>query len=161
MLNQCVLFLPVCSHFSFSACAGINGLMVFFPDRLHGAVDFMVGGLAAKGWSQFHVLYPYSIAGVLLAFTLAKKLNILQLGDEMSTSLGLNVERARFFLIAVSSLLAASAVSVVGLLGFVGLIVPHMTRLIIGSVFKIFTTGKCFVRSSAFNALRYICSYNY
>jgi iron complex transport system permease protein len=59
-------------------------------------------------------------------------LNILILGDEAAASLGLNVERARLILLATSALLAAAAVSVAGLLGFVGLIVPHIVRMILG-----------------------------
>ncbi|NSW91379.1 MAG: iron ABC transporter permease [Firmicutes bacterium] len=113
--------------------AGINALMIFFPDRVHGVVSFMVGGLAAKTWKHFNILWPYTVAGLSIALILSQKLNILMLGDEVATSLGLKVERTRMCFIALASLLAASAVSIVGLLGFVGLIVPHMTRLIIGS----------------------------
>ncbi len=113
--------------------AGINALMIFFPDRVHGAIWFMVGGLAARTWKHFFVLWPYTAAGFATALLISQKLNILMLGDEMATNLGLKVERVRAGFIILASLLAASAVSVVGLLGFVGLIVPHMTRLIIGS----------------------------
>jgi iron complex transport system permease protein len=113
--------------------AGINGLMIFYPDRVHGVVGFMVGGLAARTWKHFHILWPYTLVGLVLSVILSQKLNILALGDETATSLGLRVEKTRMTFIALASLLAASAVSVVGLLGFVGLIVPHITRQIIGS----------------------------
>lgn len=116
--------------------AGINALMIFFPDRVHGVVGFMVGGLAARTWKHFYLLWPYTLAGFALAVISARKLNVLMLGDDIATSLGVCVERTRLFFIAISSLLAASAVSIVGLLGFVGLIVPHMSRLIIGSDHK-------------------------
>ena len=116
--------------------AGINALLVFYPDRVHGVVWFMVGGLAARTWKHFHILWPYTLGGLCTAFLLTQKLNILMLGDEVATGLGLKVERTRMVLIGLASLLAATAVSVVGLLGFVGLIVPHMTRLIIGSDHK-------------------------
>lgn len=82
------------------------------------------------------MLWPYAILGTALAILFSRKLNILMLGDEMATSLGVHVECTRMMYIAISSLLAASAVSVVGLLGFVGLIVPHMARLIIGSDYR-------------------------
>ena len=113
--------------------AGINALMIFYPDRVHGVIWFMVGGLAARTWKHFYILWPYTLIGVSAALILPQKLNILMLGDEIAISLGLRVERTRMIFIALASLLAASAVSVVGLLGFVGLIVPHITRLIIGS----------------------------
>lgn len=116
--------------------AGINTLMTFFPDRVVGVIGFMVGGLSARTWIHFNTLWPYAIIGIVGSLILAKKLNVLMLGDEVATSLGLNVEATRLIFIVLASLLAASAVSVVGLLGFVGLIVPHISRLIIGSDFK-------------------------
>jgi iron complex transport system permease protein len=116
--------------------AGINALLIFFPDRVHGVVDFMVGSLAAKTWKHFKMLWPYALSGAVLVMLLSRRLNILMLGDEIAAGLGIHVERTRVMFIAVSSLLAASAVSVVGLLGFVGLIVPHMARLIVGSDYR-------------------------
>lgn len=113
--------------------AGINALMILFPDRVHGVVSFMVGGLAARTWKHFHILWPYTLIGTAAAMVMSPKLNVLMLGDEIAVSLGVRVERTRTALIALASLLAASAVSIVGILGFVGLIVPHITRLIIGS----------------------------
>jgi iron complex transport system permease protein len=113
--------------------AFINALMVFFPDRVSGVVDFMVGGLSGRSWKHVAILWPYCAAGTLGALAFSKHLNILALGDEVATSLGIDVERTRATLIALSSLLAGAAVSVAGLLGFVGLIAPHMMRLVIGS----------------------------
>ncbi len=113
--------------------ACINALLIFFPERVSGVVDFMVGSLTARGWKHVRMLWPYTLAGVAVAFCMAQRLNILSLGDETATGLGLNVERTRFLLIAISSILAAAACSVAGLLGFVGLIVPHIMRTIIGS----------------------------
>ena len=110
--------------------------MTFFPDKVAGVIGFMVGGLSATTWSQVKLLFPYAVVGVFLTMLIPNKLNILMLGDEVATGLGLNVERTRFSFIVLSSLLAGSAVSVVGLLGFVGLIVPHMARLFIGSDYR-------------------------
>ena len=116
--------------------AGISALMIFYSDRVHGALMWMVGGLSARSWPQVEIIYPYTILGVVLAFLGAKHLNILQLGDEIAKGLGLRVELTRIALTAVASILAASAVSVVGLLGFVGLIVPHAARLLVGSDYR-------------------------
>ena len=82
------------------------------------------------------MIMPYTIIGIIATFASSRKLNALQLGDDVATSLGLNVEKIRFFLLTLSALLAASAVSVAGLLGFVGLIVPHIMRLLVGSDFN-------------------------
>ena len=116
--------------------SGISGLMIFYSDRVHGALMWMVGGLAARSWPQVAIIWPYAVVGLLLALLGAQYLNILQLGDEMASGLGVNVELVRIALTAVAALLAASAVSVVGLLGFVGLIVPHAARLLIGSDYR-------------------------
>lgn len=121
--------------------AGISALMIFYSDRVHSALMWMVGGLSARSWPHVEMIYPYTIIGVLLAFFGARHINILQLGDEIAKGLGLRVELVRISLTAVAALLAASAVSVVGLLGFVGLIVPHAARLIIGSDYRFLLPG--------------------
>jgi iron complex transport system permease protein len=116
--------------------SGISTLLVFYSDRVHGALMWMVGGLTARSWPHLYIILPYSILGGILAFWGAKKLNVLSLGDETAKGLGLHVELTRLIMTAVAALLAASAVSIVGLLGFVGLIVPHVARLLIGSDYR-------------------------
>jgi iron complex transport system permease protein len=116
--------------------SGISALLVFYSDRVHGALMWMVGGLTARSWPHLYIILPYSILGSLLGFWGAKKLNVLNLGDETAKGLGLNVELTRLVMTAVAALLAASAVSIVGLLGFVGLIMPHLARLLIGSDYR-------------------------
>lgn len=116
--------------------AGISGLMVFYSDRVHGALMWMIGGLSARSWPHLNIILPYTLIGSLLAYMGAKRLNILLLGDEIAQSLGIHVEKTRLFLTAIAALLAASAVSVVGLLGFVGLIVPHTARMLVGSDYR-------------------------
>ncbi|MBN2737717.1 MAG: iron ABC transporter permease [Spirochaetales bacterium] len=113
--------------------AGSHSLMIFYPDRIHNVIGFMVGSLTAITWQDVMTLWPYAIAGGGLSFILAGQLNILTIGDETATGLGVNVERIRMLFIMIASVMAAAAVSVVGLLGFVGLIVPHLARLIIGN----------------------------
>lgn len=93
--------------------AGISALMIFYSDRVHNALMWMVGGLSARSWPHVEMLWPYTLIGLLLALLAARHLNILQLGDELARGLGLSVERTRLFLTAVAALLAASAVSVV------------------------------------------------
>lgn len=116
--------------------SGISALMVFYSDRVHGALMWMVGGLSARSWPHWDMIWPYTLLGGLLAILSAGRLNILNLGDDIARGLGLSVEVTRISLTAVAALLAASAVSVVGLLGFVGLIVPHAARLLVGSDFR-------------------------
>lgn len=117
--------------------AGISAILVFFSDRVHGALTFMNGSLSSRSWGEVQTILPYTIVGLILALLFADKLNILVLGDDTARGLGLNVELTRLGFTALAALLAASAVSVVGLLGFVGLIVPHSIRLILGNNYRI------------------------
>ncbi|HEY4543878.1 MAG TPA: iron ABC transporter permease [Tissierellaceae bacterium] len=116
--------------------AGISGMLVFYSDRVHGALTFMNGSLSSRSWPEVFTILPYTIVGFILANIFAEKMNILILGDDIARGVGLNVELTRLGFTALAALLAASAVSVVGLLGFVGLIVPHTVRLIIGNDYK-------------------------
>lgn len=116
--------------------AGISGTLVFFSDKVHGALTFMNGSLSSRSWPEVMTILPYTVVGLILAILYSKKLNILILGDNVARGLGLNVEATRLCLTALAALLAASAVSIVGLLGFVGLIVPHSIRLLIGNNYK-------------------------
>ena len=116
--------------------AGISAMLIFYSDKVHSALLWMVGGLSARSWNHVEILYPYTIIGAVLTFLSSRHLNILQLGDEIAKGLGLRVDLVRSLLTAVAALLAASAVCVVGLLGFVGLIIPHTARLLIGSDYR-------------------------
>lgn len=116
-------------------------VLILNAEKVAGILDFTVGSLSARSWDQLNLVKWYIFGGCLAAFLLAHKLNILTLGDEIATGLGIRVERLRFLLLAVSALLAASAVSVVGMLGFVGLIAPHIVRLVMGSDFRFLIPG--------------------
>lgn len=115
---------------------GMTCLMVFFSDKIQGTVNWMAGGFSGASWKHVTMILPYTIIGLLGTTLSSKLLNTLQLGDEVAKSLGTRVEATRFFLVTLAALLAASAVSVAGMLTFVGLIVPHMMRLVVGSDFN-------------------------
>lgn len=117
--------------------SGISALLIFFSDRVDGALVFMVGGLSAKSWPELETILPYSVLGLCVALSGSSHLNVLALGDSNARGLGLPVEAVRLIMVATAALLAASAVSVAGLLGFVGLIVPHSVRLLVGSDYRI------------------------
>ena len=128
--------------------AGISGVLVFFSDRVHGALTFMNGSLSARSWPEVQTILPYTIAGLILAILFHQKLNILILGDDVARGLGLNVELTRLGFTVLAAFLAASAVSVVGLLGFVGLIVPHSIRLLLGNDYKFLFPGSALLGAS-------------
>ena len=118
-----------------------TAIMLFNSEKVAGILDFAIGSLSTRSWPQLELVAPYIIAGLAVAVIIAPKLNILGLGDEIAVGLGMNVERMRLCFIALAALLAGAAVSVVGLLGFVGLIVPHIVRMIIGGDSKFLIPG--------------------
>jgi iron complex transport system permease protein len=93
---------------------------------------WLLGGVTTAPWSQVAVTGTIVVVGSLCALAQRQHLNVLALGDEPSASLGLPVERVRGAVIAIGSLLTAAAVSAGGLIGFVGLIVPHVSRIAVG-----------------------------
>lgn len=98
--------------------------------------QWLVGGLYTAGWTQYHLIVPYSAVGFLLAMLLAGRANILALGDDVAQGLGLRVEQTRFLMSAVAAVLAGSSVAVAGLVAFVGLLVPNIARRLVGSDFR-------------------------
>lgn len=113
---------------------GIIGLLsILYSDRLPAVVQWMNGSLAAKGMGDVALLLPYSIIGWIFAILFIRKANILSLGDDIAVNLGEKMNQTRIMLSVIAVYLAAISVSVVGLLGFVGLVVPHMARFLVGS----------------------------
>jgi iron complex transport system permease protein len=87
------------------------------------------------------MVLPFALVGFLLALFFSRDLNVLLLGEETAVSLGLNVERVRCLLLALSALMAGAAVAVSGTIGFVGLVVPHMVRLMVGPNHRLLLPG--------------------
>jgi iron complex transport system permease protein len=114
------------------ASAVTSLLMLISTDQLHRALAWLLGGFALGGWEPVLALLPYLAVGLGALFVLSRPLNVLQFGDEQAAQMGLDVERYKLVLVLTSSLVAAAAVSFSGIIGFVGLVVPHLTRLIWG-----------------------------
>lgn len=114
----------------------MNSIMVIYSDRVQPVLPWLSGGLTGRGWHHFEFMIPYAIVGILLAFFAIRPANLLLLGDDQAKLLGQKVEWHRFLLITLAALLAGIAVSVAGLVGFVGLVVPHFIRMLIGDDYK-------------------------
>ncbi len=96
-------------------------------------VSWLAGSLAGRGWHDLAFAAPYLLAGLALALLSVPALDALRLGDVRAASVGVNVDRAQWMILAATSLLTASAVTLSGTIGFVGLIVPHIARRVVGS----------------------------
>jgi iron complex transport system permease protein len=99
---------------------------------LVGIVAWIAGGFTNITWIHIYAVTPFVIGGIVVAYFFCRDLNMLAMGDDTAQHLGVNTERVRLILLVVGSLITAAAVSISGVIGFVGLIIPHMTRLIIG-----------------------------
>jgi iron complex transport system permease protein len=115
--------------------AFITAIVTFFADNsnVQAALVWLTGTVYGRGWEEFRLLVPWFIGGLGAALLLAPKLNVLILGDKVAASLGMRVELARATFIALAIGLASSAVAVAGLVSFVGLVIPHIVRLLFGS----------------------------
>ncbi len=112
--------------------AGITALLALFSDQLHQALTWITGSLYGRSWPGFRMLVPWFLPTMGIAILLAGKIDILVLGDQVAAGLGIRVELARAVLIGLAIGLAASAVSVVGTIRFLGLVVPHLVRIWVG-----------------------------
>ena len=104
--------------------------------RIQSALTWLIGSLNSRGWDEIRITWIPILFSIILSLLLARQLNLLSLGDELSMSLGNSLFRSRCLIGAIATLLAASAVAIGGLIGFIGLIVPHFSRLLIGSDYK-------------------------
>ena len=104
--------------------------------RVQAALTWLIGSLNARGWSEVKITWIPIMGCLVVGLFLSKQLNLLSLGEELSTSLGNSLFKSRCIIGAIATLLAASAVSIGGLIGFVGLIVPHFSRLLVGNDYK-------------------------
>ncbi len=107
-------------------------LMLTHSDNLQPVLAWLLGSLAGRQWLHVWAVAPQFALGLGATWALARPLNVLLLGDEAAANVGLDVHRTRRWLLAISSLLAAGAVAVSGVIGFVGLVVPHVCRLVVG-----------------------------
>jgi iron complex transport system permease protein len=106
-------------------------------DTIREVYTFILGRLTTAGWHDVLVVIPYAAVSVTILFVHRRTLDVLAVGDDEATSLGMHVTRTRLIIVCAASLATAAAVAVSGLIGFVGLVVPHVVRMVFGSSFRI------------------------
>ncbi len=104
-------------------------LMLRSTGEVRRAIGWLLGGVSLVSWDATLALIPYLAIGLTTLVLSGYALNLLQYGDDQATQMGLNVRRAKFIIIVAASLVTAAAVSFAGIIGFVGLIVPHIVRI--------------------------------
>jgi len=121
--------------------------LFFFADDLgivRSALSWITGSLTGVEWPEFRIIAIPTIVAMILALAGARQLNLLLLGSETAKSLGMRVERMRFLLSGVAILAATASVAVAGIIGFFGLVVPHVVRLVVGSDYRRLVVGCLF-----------------
>jgi len=113
--------------------AATSMLMAIYPSRAPSAVMWLAGSLQTEGWPTIRNVAPYLVAGLILAFTLMRPLNRLALGDEIASSLGTSPRVVRVLAILAAAILASGSAALAGLLGFLGIVIPHAVRLVAGT----------------------------
>jgi iron complex transport system permease protein len=106
-------------------------------DIVNPILYWLMGSISMKGWVYSQILSPYLLLSFLVMLSYGRSLNLFALGERQAAHLGVSVERTKLIVLLVSTLLTAAAVSVSGVIGFVGLVVPHLVRLIVGPDYRI------------------------
>jgi len=127
---ETLLLAGIAIGFFFSAITSL--LMYISAQSVHYLVFWMMGGFGGRSWDHVVTALPFIGFGIPTIYYFSRELNVMQLGEESATHLGVNVERVKKLLLIFSSLITATAVAVSGVIGFVGLIIPHITRIIVG-----------------------------
>ena len=113
--------------------AMVSFLTYIAPSEKMGSIVFWsLGSLSGTGWGDIALMAPVIAAGILLMATQSRNLNAMMLGDAHAMDLGVDVRKTRLLLLAISSMTVAACVCFVGTIGFVGLVIPHIIRLLLG-----------------------------
>lgn len=113
-------------------------LMVSMSQGVVNQILFWImGSLALRNWDHVYMLIPFLVIGLPIIFMYSKSLNLFVLGERHAAHLGVRVERTKLIVLIASTLLTAAAVSVSGIVGFVGLVVPHLIRLLVGPDYRL------------------------
>lgn len=112
--------------------SGSSYLIITSGDKIQGILFWLMGSFALSEWSEVRAVLPYVAIGLAIIVLYSRSLNIMQLDEEQAQQLGINVERVKVILLAAATLITAAAVSFVGTIGFVGIIIPHIVRLLWG-----------------------------
>ncbi|MBL7208908.1 MAG: iron chelate uptake ABC transporter family permease subunit [Dehalococcoidia bacterium] len=107
-------------------------LMIASGDKLHGIISWLLGTFSLTSWWQVTMVAPYVFVGTVVIWLHARPLNVMQLDEEQAQQLGINVEQMKLILLGAATLITAVAVCFCGIIGFVGIIIPHAVRLIWG-----------------------------
>ncbi|WP_330404499.1 FecCD family ABC transporter permease, partial [Vallitalea okinawensis] len=130
-----LLLAGIAMSFFLQSCISI--LMIFNRDQIEDIVYWTMGSVSTASWQEVFILAPIILVGVFVIYAFSRELNTMLLGEEHAKNLGVEIESVKKILLGISSFLIAAIVSVSGIIGFVGLIVPHAIRMLVGPNHKV------------------------
>ena len=116
--------------------SAVSMLMLLRDDNLHEIFAWLMGGFGGRSWPQLWSCAPYIVFGLAALWLLSRPLDALACGDDTAQSIGLSVSKARGLVVAAASLMTAAAVAAGGVIGFVGLVSPHIARILFGATHR-------------------------
>ncbi|XES77542.1 MAG: FecCD family ABC transporter permease [Candidatus Bathyarchaeia archaeon] len=124
----------------------VTYLQTIAGDKLGPLTFWLIGSLSSTRttWTGVSTILPFVLFGVIVTFLYSRDLNLLTLGEDQAQHLGMNIERTKLILMLIGALLAGAAVSISGLIGFIGLMVPHLARLLVGPDHKVLLPASIF-----------------
>jgi len=114
----------------------IISMFMIFSDQMNKIVFWTMGSFNAKSWNHLLVVLPYVVIGFMILYHYHRQMDIMLLGEDTASQLGVNTDRLKLIILVVTALITAAAVSVTGIIGFVGLIIPHIVRMLVGPKHK-------------------------
>lgn len=129
----------------FSSLLSVVKLLADPTDTLPSITYWLMGSLSSINQSDLRFAMPSILISLLIVFLLRWRLNLLTMGQEEASSMGVDIKRLRFVMIIAASLLTAASVSISGMIGWVGLVIPHFSRLILGNDYRYVITGSILI----------------
>jgi iron complex transport system permease protein len=111
----------------------ISLMIALTGDELRQIIGWLLGSVSMRGWEYIKIILPFFVIGSIILIFNAKELNAMSFGEERAHHLGVNVQKRKLIILTAGSILTGAAVAVSGTIGFVGLVIPHLSRLLWGS----------------------------
>lgn len=116
--------------------SAVNSVLMIFSDKMSQIIYWTMGSFNGKSWEQVLIIIPYVIIGFIILYSLHSQMDIMLIGEDSASQLGVNTDRLKLIVLVVTALMTAAAVSITGIIGFVGLIIPHVVRIFVGPKHK-------------------------
>lgn len=114
----------------------VSYLIISSGEKMHGIIFWLMGSFSLSDWSEVKIVLPYVAIGTVTILLYSRPLNVMQLDEEQAQQLGINIERLKIILLGAATLITAASVSFVGIIGFVGILIPHAVRLVWGPDYR-------------------------